>query len=463
MDFTIIPYAPPGSNQRARELAEARARSHAARAAHNKRRLKRSDDWVFGGMEHTLRKIDDRAIALLKACPGHTPEVLISGHIVRTPAAASNIRKMCLPPFQEMMSRLFADPDMAFSVVEACASLVVPPQQQQPLKTLNGSSRAQGLTLVRKELDTNSRSFRVKWTIMCLALPTLMQGDLTTAEVHIRALVSLRQWLDLADGMDSLIWYVARSAAICFAVQSCQEPMYELEAISNDFWAVGYGQFPDGDRRRTTRHSFSRWKAAGVSDIAESCIEMYLSAVSQFTSPADYENAKTLNLMYNHRLATLHQLCSAFSDLDDSFLTTSIIIALQLHIVLDLGGILLTTVDTLCNRLYANLRYAIVDEVPWNSWTAEYQRCEVWLLLTGLMASMSIPEMHQWFSVEICFRFQILQIRTEEEVRSICDPFELGPEVLSPIFFQCAMEVAESCRQRRGLPFHPVRGGEFDD
>lgn len=166
--------------------------------------------------------------------------------------------------------------------------------------------------------------------------------------------------------------------------------------------------------------------------------------------------------MHNKRLAGLHQLCSAFHDLsqysDDSVdacpFNNAIISALQLYLVLDLGGLLSSTVDTLCRSLYTSL-VLVLSEVTCKtdsqagSFDAKMKHCEVWLLLTGFLATATQPSLRFWFREEALLRLQALQVTTEPEVTSLCDPFCLGIEVLSPAFLRCAIGLEAAALESR--------------
>ena len=176
----------------------------------------------------------------------------------------------------------------------------------------------------------------------------------------------------------------------------------------------------------------------------ESGIELYTSAVGGFSWASDYEDATTLNLMYNYRLAALHSLCSIYPDHADN-LDGALITALQLHLVLDLGGLLSTTLNTLCDRLYATLRFSLDSGLPTYPMFGR-EKCEAWLLLTGLMASRARLDLQQWFSNEACLRIRKMQAWSKVELQSICDPFRLGLEVLSPVFFEAAVKLGREGR-----------------
>jgi hypothetical protein len=458
--------------------------------------IQRLADWHFGGMEHTLRGIDNRMVSLHTACPGHTPEVLMSGHILRTPIALKAVRRMMLPPFREMMQRLSANPRLVVGTIDTCARLAVPESQRnEPLKLLMTSSRAQALRIVGESLRSGSdvMTFEVKWLIMDLCLPVLLEGDVITAEKHLRALLTLRKKMDLADGMDSLIWYVTRSAAICHALQTAQAPLYRLEATpTNDHWAVGYGQFyqpprpgqcglhgqalvrqvdismplrpgPSTTQSTERRPTVAAWRHSGlITATGELSVRIYVSAVGQFLRSSDYENGMMLNLMYNQRLAALHRLCSVYSDhIGANNFDDPLTIALQLHLALDLGGLLLTTINTLSSRLYASLRLTLVDtcseEVVPLPHRVERWKLEAWIFLTGSVASAAQSEMHHWFTTEARERLRMLHECSAEDVRSVCNPFQLSPPALSPVFIERAEELeAEACIDSK----EPILHGE---
>lgn len=179
-----------------------------------------------------------------------------------------------------------------------------------------------------------------------------------------------------------------------------------------------------------------------------------------------------LNLISNHGSTTLHQLCSIYPhipSLHPSPLPANVYIydrplltALQLHLTLQLGGLLSTptTARALCCRFQGDLRLAFTFAVATTCGGVEKclvqtQRleCELWLALTGAWAARNLrhglaeqqgqEKQYAWFRDEAVVRMRRLGVRTEGGVRLRCDAFGvgLGPGKVQGGFVEAALEV----------------------
>lgn len=113
MAVTIIQHANPGS-EREKWLITSRARSHATKVFHMKRRRiaeqlqkavvspRRTADWCFGGTESNLKELNSREIDLFQSCIRHTPEAILNGHMIRSFAVASAVGQMVFPVLRDL-------------------------------------------------------------------------------------------------------------------------------------------------------------------------------------------------------------------------------------------------------------------------------------------------------------------------------------------------------------------------
>jgi hypothetical protein len=436
--FIHVPTPHRTKDKAQKSLDLSRARSHAARVIHARARKarnaavapQRTYDWHFGHIgSATGIDIDGRLIEMFQSCIIRTPETIMNGQIIHTPALATMVVQMTFPVAREMYQLSVNHKDLLLSTLPTSVALVIDnPRERQPYQARVAQARKQATASVREALLANRKQIpaHIKMTILNLCLEAIASGDEDVAEVHLRGLLALRPALDLDKTLDSLIWHMARTSAIGYAIMTLHTPMYVLEVNENvSRWALECDSSSSSPRSMDSEASppsriptgssdpseklpklvsndlkslVPGWRrAALVSKTAERCVAVYEFAtdLSSDCGPKAIEDAADLLVTYNRRLAGLHQLCSIAADHVENRTTTglfdvSLIIALQIRLVIDLGGLLSVTLGPLQRRLHDSL-HPILSEDSDGTPAADYSQhsrreLEAWLLLTGSAA-----------------------------------------------------------------------------
>jgi hypothetical protein len=151
----------------------------------------------------------------------------------------------------------------------------------------------------------------------------------------------------------------------------------------------------------------------------------------------------TLNAKYNRGCAILHRLCSKDHLLDTTGACPHdclIVVALQLRLILILGGLFTQTLSLLYSRLELRLRHALKHP----------NFCEhtaVWSLLSGLYATANAPDLaepHIWFRDLATIILSSLMVDCEDDVKSLCPSTGTGLNSLQEPINQCAVDLARN-------------------
>jgi hypothetical protein len=459
MAVTFIHVSTPRmTNDKTRKKLDiSRARSHSARVIHARARKarnaavapRRTYGWHFGHLGcATDSDIDSRLIEMFHSCIIRTPETIMNGQIIHSPSLATLVAQMTFPVAKEMYQLSVSHKDLMASTLPTSVALVIDnPHDRQPYQAAVAQARRQATASVREALHTDQKQIpaHIKMAVLNLCLEAIASGNEDVAELHLRGLLALRPALDLDNSLDSLIWHMARTSAIGHAIRTLHIPLYELEAnINVSRWALDFdstssspkstdsetsppshmpagSSAPSGELSRLASNKLkslvSGWRRAQlVSKTAEQWAAMYdfATGLSSDGRPKPIEDAADLLATYNQRLAGLHQLCTIAAGHVDVRKVTGLfdvplIIALQIRLVLDLGGLLAVTLGTLQHRLCECLRLVLFEDSDQATAVDGRQHSrrelEAWLLLTGSSASSPLGSQ----DVDKWFRYQALK------------------------------------------------------
>ncbi len=379
------------------------------------------------------------------------------------------------PALRDLFQRTVSNDGLFHSSLPTAALVLVQdPQQRLSLKTSMEWSNRRALQWVRKGLDGPKDKVKscTKLSIFNLCLAAVAAGDVEATGVHLRGLSTLDQPFKVGDSLESLAWHMIRICHVCHAIQTAQSPLFPYSHISTaDQWSAGEGGSHEsvershwvaktnGSQAMVIQDQWPLWLDAQlVSEYLHPCVVAYKSTVCAFPEHARLprDSAVGLNSVFNRGLACLYELCTLYQQLHCQtrnvqgihLYDSAVVISLQIHLALHLGGLLSRVVNTLHNRLYAHVRQAF-RSAPSGSVdgsVAVRQRCELWLLLTGLLTAADSPEQREWFREEALLRTRALQIWTKPDLWPVCSPFGFDVRSVSPAFLKCATNLlAEGC------------------
>jgi hypothetical protein len=478
---------------------------------------KRGQAWWFGGLgvpngEHNGIRTELSKLAML----GIPEKLIMGGAITGAPRALQAIASTLLSALTELFQRSMTDPGLFVSALPIAVVVVFggDADARSAYQGLVDYSTQRALVSIRKDvnqfgvyLPLNSRL-----AILSLCIAAIVTNDQGALNVHARGLFSVVRAFDLRDPLESLTWYNFRKSMLLQSIQSGGKPVFPRSFIPQlDRWSVGADVAKYGNQlwragqetswkepirvsqtsaigsgldsavkaqglfpiRRSaliwsdaTSYPAIAWQREGLlSESVEECILDVRRTTCHMVSEQpclDEDLVVFLNAMYNRVVACLHGLCSAYSQLKDHSAEgaqtceydTCIIVAIQLHLVIAVDGLLASAVPKLCSRLQSQLQNSFMSSaVSRNRYHEDVStvrmQCELWLLLTGLYATrigpVELPEC-SWFKGHATQRLQTLELYAEECIRRICLPFGPGAEGMSRSFIQQAVDLGRNCR-----------------